>query len=276
MLSALLIALREGLEAALIVGIVLGYLHKIGRRDHAPYAWAGVVVAVWLSAVLAIAMRAVGAELEEPLEQIFEGTTMLLAVIVLTWMIFWMRYQARFIRADLERKIQSAVTRGPDWGLFALTFIAVFREGLETVLFLAANAFAANASATLAGALIGLALAVAAGALIYVYAVRLDLKLFFDVTSLFLIVFAAGLLAHGVHEFQEMGWLPILTGAAWDTQWLLDDKSVLGSLLRSLVGYNDNPSLLEVATYIGYWVIVLQTIRWWTQRLAVRFTQERA
>jgi high-affinity iron transporter len=276
MLSALLIALREGLEAALIVGIVLGYLQKIGRRDRAPYAWVGVIVAALLSAVLAIALRFIGAELEDPLEQIFEGTTMLLAVAVLTWMVFWMRYQAHFIKSDLERKIQAAVTHRQNWGLFALAFLAVFREGVETALFLAANAFAADASATLVGALIGLALAVAAGVLIYVYAVRLDVKLFFDVTSLFLIVFAAGLVAHGVHEFQEIGWLPILTGAAWDTKWLLDDKSILGSLLRSLVGYNDNPSLLEVATYIGYWVIVLQTIRWWTQRLAVRFTQERA
>lgn len=229
-----------------------------------------------LSALLAVAMRAVGATLEEPLEQIFEGTTMLLAVGVLTWMVFWMRYQARFIQSDLERKVQAAVTRGQNWGLFALTFIAVFREGLETALFLAANTFAADAASTLSGALIGLAIAVAAGVLIYVYAVRLNVKLFFDVTSLFLLIFAAGLLAYGVHEFQEIGWLPILTSTAWDTRWLLSDKSALGSLLRALVGYNDNPSVLEVASYIGYWVIVLQAICWWTQRLGTRMIAKRA
>ncbi len=276
MLSALLITLREGLEAALIVGIVLGYLRQIGQRDRAPYAWAGIATAVGLSALLAISMRVVGAELDKPYEQLFEGATMLLAVAVLTWMIFWMRYQARFLQRDLERQVHSAVTQGQNWGLFVLTFLAVFREGLETALFLAANAFAADAVSTLTGALIGLALAVGAGILIYAYSVRLDVKLFFNVTSLLLIVFAAGLLAHGVHEFQEIGWLPILTGTAWDTRWLLDNNSVLGSILRSLVGYNAKPSLLEVATYIGYWLIVLQAVRWWTQRLSARLTQERA
>jgi high-affinity iron transporter len=276
MLSALLIALREGLEATLIVGIVLGYLNHIGRRDRTPYAWAGVVAAALLSALIAIGMRVIGAELEKPVEQIFEGATMFLAVGVLTWMIFWMRYQARFIKTDLERKVQSAVTQGQNWGLFALTFLAVFREGVETALFLAANAFAADAANTLAGTVIGLAGAIVIGILIYVYAVRLDVKLFFDVTSLFLIVFAAGLLAHGVHEFQEIGWLPILTSSAWDTRWLLDNQSVLGSILRSLVGYNAKPSLLEVASYIGYWLVIVQAIRWWTQRLSARRIQERA
>jgi high-affinity iron transporter len=276
MLSALLIALREGLEAALIVGIVLGYLHRTGHRDRTRYAWAGVASAALLSAVFAIGMRVIGAELQTPYEQMFEGTTMLLAVAVLTWMIFWMRYQARFIKTDLERKVQSAVGDGQPWGLFVLTFLAVFREGLETALFLAANAFAADALGTVVGTLIGLALASIAGVLIYVYAVRLDVRIFFDITSLFLVIFAAGLLAHGVAEFQEIGWLPILTNAAWDTKAMLSNDSTVGSILRSLVGYNDQPSLLEVATYIGYWVIILQAIRWWTGRLSARWVKERA
>jgi len=276
MLSALLIALREGLEAALIVGIVLGYLHRIGKRDQTPYAWAGVALAVALSALLAIAMRTLGAELEEPFEQMFEGTTMVLAVAVLTWMVFWMRYQARFIKIDLERKVDSAVTRGANWGLFALTFLAVFREGIETALFLAANAFAADASGTVVGTLIGLGLAIGGGILIYVYAFRLNVRSFFDVTSLLLIVFAAGLLAHGVAEFQEIGWLPILTGLAWDTKALLSIDSPLGSILRSLIGYNDRPSLLEVGAYVAYWLVLLQAIRWWTQRLSARLVERQA
>ncbi len=276
MLSALLIALREGLEAALIVGVVLGYLKRVERNDRTPYAWAGVAIAVALSALIAMAMRVIGAELETPFEQMFEGTTMLFAVIVLTWMVFWMRYQARFLKTDLERQVESAVARGANWGLFALTFLAVFREGLETALFLAANAFAADAYGTVVGTLIGLTLAVVGGILIYVYAVRLNVKTFFDVTSLFLVVFAAGLLAHGVAEFQEIGWLPIMTGTAWNTAWLLNNDSVLGSILRSLVGYNDKPSFLEVTTYIAYWVIILQAVRWWTQRLGERLTQSRA
>jgi high-affinity iron transporter len=275
MLSASLITLREGLEAALIVGIVLGYLQQIGRRNHAPIVWAGVGVAALLSTLIAVAMRVIGAELEEPFEQIFEGTTMVLAVAVLTWMIFWMRYQGRFLKSTLERNVQTAITRGEKWGLFGLAFFAVFREGLETALFLAANAFAADAQGTLIGALIGIALAIVMGVVIYVYSVRLNVKLFFDVTSILLILFAAGLIAHAVHEFQEVGWLPILMERAWNTEWLLTNNSMIGSILRALVGYNAKPSWLEVTTYIGYLLIVVQTIRWWTQRLRMQQSNER-
>lgn len=276
MVSALLITLREGLEAALIIGIVLGYLGKIGDRRSALYAWGGAVIAAVFSALLAIAMRLIGAELETPFEQLFEGTTMLLAVLVLTWMIFWMRYQARFMKKDLERRIDSAVNTGQNWGIFLLTFLAVIREGVETALFLAANAFAADGASTLIGALLGLALAGAAGVLIYVYAVRLNLALFFDFTSLLLIVFSAGLLAHGVHEFQEIGLLPILSNPAWDLRLILNNDSLPGSVLRSLFGYNDNPSILEVTTYLGYWIVILQAVRWWTQRLGAQLVQKRA
>lgn len=276
MVSALLITLREGLEAALIIGIVLGYLGKLGDRRSALYAWGGAVIAAVVSALLAIAMRLIGAELETPFEQIFEGTTMLLAVLVLTWMIFWMRYQARFMKKDLERRIDSAVNTGQNWGIFLLTFLAVIREGVETALFLAANAFAADGASTLIGALLGLALAGAAGVLIYVYAVRLNLALFFDLTSLLLIVFSAGLLAHGVHEFQEIGFLPILLNPAWDLRSILSNDSLPGALLRSLFGYNDNPSILEVTAYLGYWIVILQAVRWWTQRLGAQLVQKRA
>jgi high-affinity iron transporter len=275
MVSALLITLREGLEAALIIGILLSYLRRIGQHDRMKFAWAGLGAATLLSAILASALRVVGTELAEPFEQIFEGTTMLLAVMVLTWMVFWMRYQARFIQSDLERQVRAAVTRGENWGLFSLAFLALFREGLEAALFLAANAFAADAASTLSGALVGIVLASAVGVLIYVYAVRLDVKLFFDVTSVLLIVFAAGLLAHGVHEFQEIGWLPFLTRAAWDTRGLITNESALGSLLRALVGYNATPTWLEVAAYIGYWLIVLQAIRRWTRQLGARLIQGR-
>ncbi len=275
MLSALLIALREGLEAALIVGIVLGYLYKIGQRERAGYAWSGVAVAVSLSALLALGMRLIGTELNTPYEQIFEGTTMLLAVAILTWMIFWMRYQARFLKNDLERQVQAVVTRGANWGLFGLAFLAVFREGLETALFLAANAFAADAVATLTGALAGLALAAAAGVLIFKYAVRLDVKLFFEATSLLLVIFSAGLLINGIHEFQEIGWLPLLTHTAWNTRWLLDDASPLGAMLHALIGYNAEPSLLQVTIYGAYWLIILQAIRWWTRYLSTRLLERR-
>ena len=276
MISALLISMREGLEAALIVGIVLGCLGKTGNRRSMIFGWAGVAVAVALSAMLAVAMRFVGAELQTPVEQIFEGTTMLLAVAVLTWMLFWMRHQSRSLKSDLEHQVQCAVSTEQGWGIFALAFLAVFREGLETALFLAANAFAADAATTLTGALIGLAIAAAAGVLIYQYAVRLNLGLFFNVTSFLLIIFAAGMFASGIHEYQEIGLLPFLNGIAWDTKALLDSESTLGAILHSLVGYNDQPSILEVITYVGYWVVVLQAVRWWSQRVATRLVQRHA
>jgi high-affinity iron transporter len=276
MMSALLIALREGLEAALIVGIVMGYLRQIGRRDRTPYAWAGVAVGAILSAMIALMMRFIGAQLETPFEQIFEGTTIFLAVAILTWMIFWMRYQGRFLKSAIELQIRSVVTHGETWGLFGLAFFAVFREGLETALFLAANAFVADGVGTLVGALIGLALAVAVGVLIYVYAIRLNVSLFFQVTSILLVVFAAGLVARGVAEYQEIGWLPILTNTAWDTSTWVNIDSALGSILQALFGYSDKPSGLQVISYVGYWLIVVQAIRWFTQRLGTRQMEKRA
>ena len=274
MFSALLIALREGLEAALIVGILLGYLRKIGRNDHAVFAWAGVIIAVVLSAVAALGMRFIGAELETPYEQIFEGTTIFLAVAILTWMIFWMRHQGRYLKRDIERQVHAVVTGEETWGMFALAFLSVFREGLETALFLAANAFAVDSTGTWIGALVGLGLAVAAGALIYIYAVRLDVNLFFKVTSVLLVVFAAGLVARGIGEYQEIGWLPILTNTAWDTSGRLNIDSALGSILQALFGYNDKPSVLQVVSYVGYWLVIVQAIRWLADRTGARLAEK--
>src|SRR5581483_2860487 len=215
MLAAGLITFREGLEAALIVGIVVGYLYKIGHREQVRYAWAGVFLAGLVSIFAALTLEWIGASLEEPYEQIFEGTLMLLAVGVLTWMIFWMRYQGRFLKRNLEHQVQMTLARGAGLGIFGLSFFAVLREGIETALYLAASAFANQALTTLVGGIIGLACAVGVGYAIFVLARRFDLRLFFDVTSLLLLVIAAGLLAHAVHEFQEIGWLPMLAQQAW-------------------------------------------------------------
>ncbi len=272
--AAALIAFREGLEAALVVGIVLGYLRRTGRSGYSPFAGLGIVTAVLASGLLALVMTRVGATLESPYEQIFEGTTMLVAVAVLTWMIFWMRYQARFLKYHLEAQLQGAVASGAQLGVAALSFVLVFREGVETALFLAANTFAEGGASTLAGSLVGLALAAAAGVAIYGMAVRLNIRRFFDVTSLLLIVFAAGLLAHAVGEFQEIEMLPVLTSTAWHTGDLLSDQSGLGALLGSLVGYNDHPSVLQVAGYLFYWIVIVLGIRYWTERLGKQLTQK--
>jgi len=255
MIAALLIAFREGLEAALIVGIVLGYLKKMGYRRRAAVWW-GVASAVTVSVVAGVALRVLGVAFEGRGEQLFEGITMLLAASVLTWMIFWMQRQGRSIRTELEADVRQAVTGGRQWALFALAFVAVVREGIETALFLTAAAFSATPAQTLIGGGLGLAVAVVVGWLLFVVSVRLDVRAFFRVTSVLLILFAAGLVAHGVHELQEAGVLPVVVEHVWDINLILDENSMVGSILKTLFGYNGNPSLLETMSYAAYYLIV--------------------
>ncbi|MCH8094687.1 MAG: FTR1 family protein [Chloroflexi bacterium] len=266
MVAAALIALREGLEAALIVGIVLGYLRKIGYLEGRKSVWLGVFAAVLASLGVALTIQLVGMELEGRAEGIFEGATMFLAVGVLTWMIFWMRYQARLIKTSLEQDVQQAVETGTRWGLILVAFLAVFREGVETALFLSAAAFATDGQSTLIGAALGLAAAILIGYLIYASTARLNIRLFFNITSVLLLLFAAGLLAHGVHEFQEAGLIPTINEHVWDTNDVLDENSSLGQMLKAVFGYNGNPSLEEVVGYVGYWVVVLLGLRLWMER----------
>jgi len=255
MIAALLIAFREGLEAALIVGIVLSYLKKMGYRRRAAVWW-GVASAVIVSIVAGVALQVLGVAFEGRGEQLFEGITMLLAASVLTWMIFWMQRQGRSIRTELEADVRQAVTGGRQWALFALAFVAVVREGIETALFLTAAAFSATPAQTLIGGGLGLAVAVVVGCLLFVVSVRLDVRAFFRVTSVLLILFAAGLVAHGVHELQEAGVLPVVVEHVWDINLILDENSMVGSILKTLFGYNGNPSLLETMSYAAYYLIV--------------------
>jgi len=270
MVVAGLIAFREGLEASLIIGIVFGYLKKTGQSGHYRYAWVGVLAAMAASFALAIGIQMIGAELEGQAEQIFEGVTMFLAVSVLTWMIFWMCYQSRTLKPALERDLQHGINSGDSRKLIAVTFLAVFREGVETALFLSAAAFAVNRIDTLLGSLVGLGIAALIGYLIYASTIRLNLKVFFKVTSLLLLLFAAGLLAHGIHEFQEAGLLFTLAENVWNTNGLIDENSTLGELLKAVLGYNGNPSLLEVIGYWGYWALVLFCIPWLVDRRVAR------
>ena len=151
MLASLLITLREGLEAALIVGIVLGVLRKMGYTDRSRPVWAGVLAAVVVSVAAGLALNALGVAFEGRGEEIFEGVAMLLAAGVLTWMIFWMQRQGRQIQAELELDVRRAATASSAWALFSLAFVAVGREGIETVLFLTAAAFSATPAQTLLG-----------------------------------------------------------------------------------------------------------------------------
>ena len=273
MLSSALITLREGLEAALIVGILLGYLRKVGRPDKRGVVWRGVVVAVVASVALAILLQMLGAKLEGQTEQIFEGATMFLAVAVLTYMIFWMRYQGRHLRQAFEREVQAALSGQQGWALAGLAFFAVFREGVETALFLSAAGFASDGVSVLWGGLLGLVIAVALGWLIFNTVAHIPVNRFFEVTSLLLLFFAAGMLAQGIREFEEAGLLPSLIAPIWDITPILPEESLVGSFLKALFGYNGNPSLLEVLGYGGYWVALLAGVRWWLGRVVPRLTE---
>jgi len=256
MLASALITLREGLEAALIVGIVLGVLRKLGHSDRSRPVWAGVLAAVVVSVAAGLTLNALGVAFEGRGEEIFEGVAMLLAAGVLTWMIFWMQRQGRRIQAELELDVRRAVTIGSDWALFSLAFVAVVREGIETVLFLTAAAFSATPAQTLIGGTVGLFVAIVLGWLMFAAGKRLDVRAFFRVTSALLILFAAGLVAHGVHELQEAALLPTLIEHVWDINPILDENSTVGSILKALFGYNGNPSLLEVMAYGIYFAVV--------------------
>lgn len=252
-LSALLISLREGTEMAIIVGILLAYLRKVGARG-AGWVWAGVIAAVAVSLSFLGILNALGATFEGTMEQVFEGTTMLLAAVFLTWMILWMLRNARFLKGELQRGLDQALARGAGtWGLFLLAFFAVVREGVELALLL----FAAPGEGKLVGAVAGLAGAVAVGVLIYAFGRRIDLQTFFRVTSALLVLFAAGLVAHAAHEFAEAGVLAAVEGPKlWSTKGVLPDSDGVGSVLRALFGYQDEPSVIEVVTYLGYLALV--------------------
>lgn len=261
LIPGFVLSLREGLEAALIVGIVLGALKKMRKLDLAPALWAGVGAAVLLSIFSGIALYLLDASLEGAAEEIFEGIAMMAAAGVLTWMIFWMNSQARNLKTELESNVRFAALKNGSGGLFFLAFTAVLREGIELALFLTAASAAANGQVVLWGGMLGLLSAIVLGIGLFSSLVRLDLRRFFRVTSVLLILFAAGLVAHGVHEFNEVGWIPGIVEHVWDINYILPESSVVGQILTALFGYNGNPSLTEVIAY-GLYFMVLGFFSW--------------
>jgi high-affinity iron transporter len=171
-------------------------------------------------------------------------------------MIFWMQRQGRHMQAELERDVRQAVTAGSAWALFSLAFVAVVREGIETALFMTAAAFSATPAQTLIGGLLGLAVAIVLGWLIFAAGKQLDVRAFFRGTSVLLLLFAAGLFAHGIHELQEASLLPVIVEHVYDVNLFLDENGVVGVFLKALLGYNGNPSLLEMLAYLGYLILI--------------------
>jgi high-affinity iron transporter len=260
-LSSYILSLREGLEAALVIGIVLSALRQMHRLELSPAIWLGAGSAVLLSLVAAVLLTRLGLVLEDPAEAIFEVSTMLLAAGILTWMIFWMSLRARYLQKDLQSGVQQASQTGK-WSLFGLAFLAVLREGVELALFLTAAAFSSDARQTILGALFGLGTAALLGWSLFATTVRLNLGRFFKITGILLIFFAAGLVAHSLHEFNGLGWVPPVIDHVWNLNPILNDQSTLGQVLAALFGYNGSPSLTEVLAYAIYFGVVALGLQW--------------
>jgi len=252
MFSALLLSLREGLDAALIIGIVLAALKKINRADLRPWAWGGVLAAALLSLAVSFLLDRLGLSFQGKAEQIFEGLAMLSAAALLTWMILWMQRHSASLKTELEVQTAQAASGRDKAAIFSLIFFAVFREGLELSLFLLAARLASSGNDTTFGALFGLALAAVLGWFFFSLSSRLSLQRFFQMTNIILILFAAGLVGLAVHELNEAGWIPELIDHVWDLSPVLSEESTMGGILKALFGYQSNPSLAAVLGYILY------------------------
>lgn len=258
MLSTFLIALREGLEAALIVGILVAYIVKTDRKKLLPAIWTGVSIALIASFALGGFLSFTSAELSDRGEQFFAGTTSFLAVGLVTWMVFWMKRAARTLRDELHGKVDNALTAGPI-ALAAAAFFAVAREGLETSLFVYTNFRTVDTTpGATAGLILGLAFSVILGYLIYKRSIKLNLSKFFTVTGVALIIVAAGVLSYGIHEYQELGWLPGESSYAWDiSSWMAKD-SIPGTLLGGTIGFDVNTSWVQLILWASYLGLVLR------------------
>jgi high-affinity iron transporter len=256
MFPTFLIGLREGLEIALLVGILLAYLVRSGRWQLIPRVWLGVVSAVVLSIGFGALLTYGPSQLSSRTEEIVAGVLSILAVGLVTWMVFWMARASRFLRAGLEAGLDARLggaTASGGWAVTGIAFLAVGREGLETALLLWGAAGAAEEGwAPLVGAALGLATAAALCWAIYRGAVSVDLRTFFSWTGVLLVMIAGGVLAYGVHELQEAGVLPVLTRDAFDVSAVIDPDSWLGVALRGVLGFSPTPSWAQVVAWVGY------------------------
>lgn len=263
-IASFVITFREALEAALIVGIVAAYINKVGRPEANRYLYIGICSAIIASAGFAWSLQALYGGLAGAYESLFEGFTALAAAGFLTYMIFWMTKNARKYKGELERKLELALTSGQLFGVAAVAFIAVFREGIETVLFLTAIFFI-DPSGTALGILFGIATVGVVAVAIMKSSYRLNLHSFFKYTSMILLVFAAGLVGFASHELAETAEtlglnLGVLAEQAFNVNVapnnMFHEGGSVGSLLSALFGYTLSPEWIRLAVYLGYWLII--------------------
>ena len=266
MIDSFLITSRETLEASLVVGIVLAYLNKTDNQNYKKTVYYGVIFGILASILTAIVFTAVAGDFEGAGEKIFEGVTMLLGTFLLTTMIFWMMKQ-RHIAKEIESKVESHIKNSQPLfshaGIFLLVGIAIIREGVETVIFLNAINFASGMN--FIGGLLGIITAIIVGYLFFIGFKKINLKKLFNASSILLILFAAGLTSHGVHELEDAKLLSGIITPIWNLNPpvnsdgsfpILHENGLIGSFLKGLFGYNGNPSLIEVIAYFGYLAVI--------------------
>jgi len=251
-LANFLIGLREGLEAGLVVGILIAYVVKIGRRDVLPRIWLGVAIAVLLSLGLGCLLTFGTYGLSFQAQELIGGLLSIVAAGFVTWMIFWMLRTARGLSRELRSEVDSHLA-GAGWGLVVVAFLAVGREGIETALFIWA-AVQASGSTTLplVGATLGILVSVLLAYLIYRGVLSINLTRFFTVTGAFLIVVAGGVLAYGVHDLQEAGFLPGLNTLAFDVSAAVPPDSWYGTLLKGVFNFSPATTVLEAVAWVAY------------------------
>ena len=263
--SGLLTGLREGVEAALILAIICAYLAKTGNKRHFPKIFLGAGLAIALSVLLGVGIYVTVGSFQEPYEQLFEAATLILAAGVVTWMLFWMRRQARSVRGELHAAVDRALDDGSAIALAFLAFVAVIREGVETSLFLVGQVASASAEGgemwVVIGAVIGLLIAAVIGVGFYHGSRRLNLATFFRWTGVALVFIAAGLLSHAVHELIEIGVITVGTQTLFDLSSVLphdeEGGSLIGQFLAALFGYTSTPEVTTFVVWLSYVVIVL-------------------
>jgi high-affinity iron transporter len=262
-LATFVIGLREGLEAALIVGIIAGFLANQGRRDALRQVWVGVGIAVLICVAVGVTLELVTADLPQAAQEGLETLIGLFAVAMVTYMILWMRRHARHMRAELESSATAALARGSAGALVGMAFLAVLREGFETVVFLLA-AFQASTSPLEAGggALLGVIIAVVLGYGIYRGGVRLNMARFFRITGAVLVIVAAGLLMTAAHTAHEAGWINFGQQQAADLSWLVQPGTPISSLLTGVLGIQPFPTIVEAVIWLVYAVPMLVHVLW--------------
>ena len=263
MLSTFVIGLREGLEAALIVGIVAAFLRTNGRLDLLRWVWAGVAAAVVLCLGVGIALHMASQNLPYRQQEGLETVIALVAVAMVSYMVVWMRRHARSLKHDLEGAAGAALDSGSGWALVAMAFLAVLREGFETAVFLVA-AFNESANPTTAatGALIGILVACVLGYGIYSGGFRINLARFFRITGAVLVLVAAGLVTSAFHSAHEAGWIDAGQRQVADLTWLVRPGSVQSSLLTGMLGWQPRPTVIEVVVYVAFLVPVMTFVLW--------------